>query len=137
MGSGPAIAAHEVRHSRTREPEDLVAWNLPRRSPKHLRRFLDEFVFRFDDPKCRASTRGHPQAGDDLRAGRDMTLVERFIEFNDWPTSRKTALLSGLTIPAHLFANVVVDTLAAQRPWINLPLVDLIVWPWLGSIAFC
>ena len=66
-----------------------------------------------------------------------MTLVERFIEFNDWPTSRKTALLSGLAILAHLFANVVVDTLAAQRPWINLPLVDLIMWPWLGSIAFC
>jgi len=66
-----------------------------------------------------------------------MTLVERFIEFNDWPTSRKTALLSGLAIPAHLFANVVTDILSAQRHLIDRPLVDLIVWAWLGSIAFC
>ncbi len=31
-----------------------------------------------------------------------MTIVERFIEVNNWPTSRKTALLSGLILPAHL-----------------------------------
>ena len=45
-----------------------------------------------------------------------MTFVERFIEFNDWPTSRKTALLSGLAILIHLFTNVVVDFFAAQLP---------------------
>ncbi len=31
-----------------------------------------------------------------------MTFVERFIEFNSWPTSRKSALLMAMALPPHL-----------------------------------
>jgi hypothetical protein len=37
-----------------------------------------------------------------------MTLVERFIDFGDWPASRKTALAAVGASTTHLFGAVVV-----------------------------
>lgn len=66
-----------------------------------------------------------------------MTLVERFIEINNWSASRKTALLSGLAFVFHFFAVLGQDYLYGQLPWIDLRLHDVIAWPWAASLALC
>ncbi|MGH8529333.1 MAG: hypothetical protein ACRETN_05750 [Nevskiales bacterium] len=66
-----------------------------------------------------------------------MTLVERFIEINGWSTSRKTALLSGLGLLFHVFGSLVVQYSFSQLPWVDLHLINLILWPWALSLALC
>jgi class 3 adenylate cyclase len=68
-----------------------------------------------------------------VEGARDMTLVERFIEFKDWPASRKVVLLGCLSAPATLFAailNVVIQRSDSLTPAVNLQLLNpfLVVW---------
>lgn len=64
-----------------------------------------------------------------------MTLVERFIEFNGWPTSRKTALICALGLAFHLLITCLTDIGYSRLPWINLRLLNWILWPWISFIA--
>ena len=55
-----------------------------------------------------------------------MTLVERFIDFTDWPMSRKSALLGAIMAPAFLY--ILVLLLLAQPPAFDVAmLADLIL----------
>ncbi len=49
-----------------------------------------------------------------------MTLVEKFIEFNGWTTSRKTALLAALGLAMHiavaLTARIALATMKCGQP---------------------
>jgi hypothetical protein len=47
-----------------------------------------------------------------------MTLVERFIDFTDWPTSRKTALAGAIAVPGLLF--ILVAVLFLQPAAVNV-----------------
>ncbi len=53
-----------------------------------------------------------------------MTLVERFIEFNGWPTSRKTVLLSGIVLPFHLLAMLSVHFVLPHAAMLDIALLD-------------
>lgn len=53
-----------------------------------------------------------------------MTLVERFIEINGWSTSRKSALLAGLGLLAHLLAWLALHTGLAGTKIVDLSLID-------------
>jgi adenylate cyclase len=55
-----------------------------------------------------------------------MMLVERFIEINGWPISRKTALLAGLALPAHLINWWVTHAALAASTVADVALLDTI-----------
>jgi class 3 adenylate cyclase len=59
-----------------------------------------------------------------------MTLVERFIDFHDWPTSRKSALAGVLVIPTLLF--VLAFLMLAQPRAIDVP---MLVKLFLGGVG--
>lgn len=67
-----------------------------------------------------------------------MTTVERFIEFNSWPTARKTMLLMGIALPAHVLISGIVsyalryDPGILQTEWLNVLLLAAI-----GVTALC
>jgi hypothetical protein len=56
-----------------------------------------------------------------------MTLVERFIEINGWPTSRKTVLLMAVTLPAHLIGWVVLTISDVDNQRVNMAIVHGVV----------
>jgi class 3 adenylate cyclase len=64
-----------------------------------------------------------------------MTLVERFIEFDHWPTCRKTTLLGALAAAFHLLGALGADLALPHLPWVDGALFDRIVWPWVVSLA--
>jgi adenylate cyclase len=71
-----------------------------------------------------------------------MTLVERFIEINGWSTSRKTALLSGLTFLSFVAASLIFDLTAwlagpEVAATIDEPLIDKVLWSWTAVLAVC
>lgn len=66
-----------------------------------------------------------------------MTLVERFIEFRSWPTSRKSALLYGLALPFHVFCTLTGQWTASKLPWIDGHAVQTVYWWWSAEVAFC
>ena len=63
-----------------------------------------------------------------------MTLVERFIEFNQWPTSRKSALLYGLALPAHVLFTIVGYFTLSDMHWVDRDLVVHVYWYWNAQI---
>jgi class 3 adenylate cyclase len=63
------------------------------------------------------------------------SLVERFIEFSDWPTSRKSALLYGLALLFHTTESIAAHFAMAHLPWIDINLVDRVYWTWNAQIA--
>jgi hypothetical protein len=62
-----------------------------------------------------------------------VTLVERFIEFNGWSTSRKTALLAGLGLAMHIAVALTARIALATTGIVNLTLNDE-VWA-AGAIS--
>ncbi|MGH8694833.1 MAG: adenylate/guanylate cyclase domain-containing protein, partial [Burkholderiales bacterium] len=66
-----------------------------------------------------------------------MTLVERFIEFNHWPTSRKVAFISGLILPFHFLGWAVVHFSFAQLSIINVLTLDRLMAVWTGLVVLC
>lgn len=64
-----------------------------------------------------------------------MTLVERFIELDRWPTARKTTLLAALATGFHLIGALGADLLLPMLPWIDKAAFDHIFWPWIGCMA--
>lgn len=57
-----------------------------------------------------------------------MTLVEKFIEFDGWTTSRKTVLLTCVFgIPFHLIALILGHALLAPLDWIDMAKFDLVL----------
>lgn len=66
-----------------------------------------------------------------------MTLVERFIEFDRWPISRKTAVTCGFLVLVHVFTDVVAEITYAFGPadLLDITLLRWIVWPIVGFLA--
>jgi class 3 adenylate cyclase len=56
-----------------------------------------------------------------------MTLLERFIEVNGWSTSRKTVLLMGITLPAHLLGWAVLYAANVDPRVVDLVIVHRVV----------
>ncbi|MGH8530921.1 MAG: adenylate/guanylate cyclase domain-containing protein [Nevskiales bacterium] len=57
-----------------------------------------------------------------------MTLVERFIEFDRWPVSRKTALLSGIALLFQLGMTSLVTQLNTRVAWIDSAVLNAVAW---------
>ena len=53
-----------------------------------------------------------------------MTLVERFIEISNWPTSRKTLLVSGIGLPLHVISMLITHLVTANNRITDLNVVD-------------
>jgi class 3 adenylate cyclase len=64
-----------------------------------------------------------------------MSLVERFIELDRWPTARKTTLLAALATGFHLIGALGADLMLPLLPWIDKAGFDRILWPWIGCMA--
>ncbi len=65
-----------------------------------------------------------------------MTLVERFIEFDRWPVSRKTAVAGAFAAALHGFGNVVIEIAGRRVPMIiDMHTLRWILWPWFGCLA--
>lgn len=62
-------------------------------------------------------------------------LVDWFIEFNHWPTSRKTALLSGLVLIAHVVGSAAARMGFDASSNIDLPRLDAFLMVWCGFVA--
>jgi adenylate cyclase len=56
-----------------------------------------------------------------------MTLLERFIEVNGWSTSRKTVLLMGITLPAHLLGWAVLHAANVDPDVVDMVIVHRVV----------
>lgn len=54
-----------------------------------------------------------------------MTLIERFIEFNSWTTSRKTALLMAIALIFHIAASPIVRVAASAAGIVRMRLLDV------------
>ena len=65
-----------------------------------------------------------------------MTLVERFIEINGWSTSRKTALLAVLVLPAFVINSLTVH-FALPRQIVNVGLFDRMAEAGTLAIVIC
>lgn len=78
------------------------------------------------DPPPRAPVQAPP-----LRTA----LVDRFIEFNQWPTSRKTALLSGLVLIAHVVGSIAARLGFVASSNIDLPRLDAFLMLWCAFVA--
>lgn len=66
-------------------------------------------------------------------AGRP-TLVERFIEFNTWPNARKTALLAGLVLVAHVVGSSLAHYAFAKSGNVDMRLLDVFLLLWGGNV---
>ncbi|MGH8431247.1 MAG: adenylate/guanylate cyclase domain-containing protein, partial [Solimonas sp.] len=66
-----------------------------------------------------------------------MTLVERFIEFNGWSTSRKTALLAGLGLPSHVIAWLLMRSVFSGGLNVNMILLDQVMAGGAVAMALC
>ncbi|MDN5941131.1 MAG: adenylate/guanylate cyclase domain-containing protein [Nitrospira sp.] len=66
-----------------------------------------------------------------------MTLVERFIEVSDWPTSRKVMLLCVINLPAHLVAWAILHPLAVASSIVRMVWFDLLMATWVGVVVLC
>jgi adenylate cyclase len=67
-----------------------------------------------------------------------MTLVERFIEFDRWPVSRKTAVLSGFLFVVHLVTDVVSEITNAYAGPTVMDIAMLrwvVMWPIVGALG--
>ena len=64
-----------------------------------------------------------------------MTLVDRFIEVNNWTVGRKTALLSGIGLVAQIGASVIAHIAYASTGNMNMPLVDTLMGVFVLVIA--
>lgn len=62
-------------------------------------------------------------------------IVDRFIQFNEWPTSRKTALLSGLVLIAHIVGSTAAHLGFHVSSNIDLPRLDRFLMVWCGFVA--
>lgn len=56
-----------------------------------------------------------------------MNLVERFIQVNAWPTSRKTVLLMAITLPAHLLGWGVLIAAGVDNRVVDMRIVHAVV----------
>lgn len=66
--------------------------------------------------------------------GGDMKLVERFIEINDWPISRKTALLCIGSILMHTQTCIFGHRAAIKAGLVNVELFDLVMGAWMVPV---
>jgi class 3 adenylate cyclase len=66
-----------------------------------------------------------------------VNLVERFIEVTGWSTSRKTALLMGITLPAHLFGWVALIIAGIDNQRVNMIIVHGVVAGGAIVIVLC
>lgn len=66
-----------------------------------------------------------------------MTLVDRFIAFDRWPTSRKTALLCALGLPAQFLAWLACHLSLMHLPGLRLELMDACFAACSSALAFC
>jgi class 3 adenylate cyclase len=65
-----------------------------------------------------------------------MTLVERFIEFDRWPVSRKTAVISGFMMACHGVANLAGElTYDHYRELIDIPFFRSFTWGWFACVT--
>ena len=65
-----------------------------------------------------------------------MTLIERFIEFKDWPAGRKVVLLGCLSAPTTLLAAMInswIQSSDTLTPAIDLGLLDSLLMIWLTA----
>ncbi len=66
-----------------------------------------------------------------------MTLVERFIEVNAWPTSRKTVLLMAITLPAHLVGWAVLYAAHVDDKVVDMRIVHSVVAAGAAVLVIC
>ena len=66
-----------------------------------------------------------------------MTLVERFIEVNAWPTSRKTVLLMAITLPAHLLGWTVLYAAHVDNKVVDMRIVHSVVAAGAAVLVIC
>ena len=68
-------------------------------------------------------------------AGLRLRLVERFLQFNSWPASRKTALLTGPVLGAHLLGSAIAHLGYDASANIDLPGLDRFLALWSAAVA--
>ena len=66
-----------------------------------------------------------------------MTLLERFIEVNGWSTSRKTVLLTAITLPAHLLGWAVLYAANVDPKVVDMSIVHGVVAFGAVSLVIC
>lgn len=67
-----------------------------------------------------------------------MTLVERFIEFNNWSTGHKTMLLMGIALPAHVLISGIVSYSLRYDPGIlRVEWLNVLLFAAIGITALC
>lgn len=66
-----------------------------------------------------------------------MTLVERFIEVNDWPTCRKTVLLMGIALPAQVVVSVIGHFLVDGTQIADMALFDAGLIGGVLAVSIC
>jgi len=66
-----------------------------------------------------------------------MTLVERFIEFNGWPASRKTFLLAAIGLPAHVTTVIAAHAVFQQAGVLDLHKFDQVIIFGAAVFFFC
>jgi adenylate cyclase len=64
-----------------------------------------------------------------------MTLVERFIQFNSWPTSRKVASILGAVLPLHLLAWPAAHFAFLPTHLIDVAMLDRFQGAWCALVA--
>lgn len=78
---------------------------------------------------------GSRVASSESASHRSSALVDRFIELNSWPTARKTALLSGLVLVAHLVGSIAAHLGFVYSSNLDMPRLDVFLALWCACVA--
>jgi adenylate cyclase len=70
-----------------------------------------------------------------MQAGLRLRLVERFLQFNAWPASRKMMLLTGPVLGAHLLGSAIASIGYEASANIDLPMLDRFLVLWSVAVA--